>query len=49
MKLTLTRKIFTSESTIGELAIDGKFECLKLEDPPRTVKIKRCLRVARRG
>ena len=40
MQLTLTRKIFTSESTVGELAIDGVQECLTLEDPPRDVKIK---------
>ena len=40
MQLTLTRKIFTSESTVGELAIDGVQECLRLEDPPRDVKIK---------
>lgn len=40
MKLTLTRKIFTAESTIGELAIDGKHECLSLEDPIRDAKIK---------
>ena len=40
MKMTLTRKIKTDESTIGELSIDGKFECFTLEDPVRDHKIK---------
>ena len=35
MKLTLKRNIFTDESTIGELFIDGKFECFVLEDRSR--------------
>lgn len=32
MKLELTRSIFTPKSTIGELTIDGTFECYTLED-----------------
>jgi Family of unknown function (DUF5675) len=40
MKLVLTRKIFTDESTIGDLKIDGAFECVSLEDVERDVKIK---------
>jgi len=35
MKLTLTRKIFTPKSTIGELSIDGEFFCYTLEDLDR--------------
>jgi hypothetical protein len=35
MKLTLRRKTFTETSTIGELSIDGKFECFILEDKDR--------------
>jgi hypothetical protein len=35
MKLTLKRKTFTETSTIGELSIDGKFECFILEDKDR--------------
>jgi hypothetical protein len=38
--MTLKRKIRTDESTIGELSIDGKFECFTLEDPERDEKIK---------
>ncbi len=39
MHLTVLRKIFTSESTIGEMLIDGEFECVTLEDPIRENKI----------
>ena len=35
MQLRLTRKIFTEESTIGELQINGTFECFTLEDVVR--------------
>ena len=35
MKLTLTRKIFTDKSTIGELFIDDIFFCYTLEDRDR--------------
>lgn len=35
MKLTLKRNIFTDTSTIGELFIDGRFECFILEDTDR--------------
>jgi hypothetical protein len=40
MQLTLNRKIFTDDSTIGELFIDGVFFCYTLEDKVRPVKIK---------
>lgn len=35
MELKLVRKNFTQVSTIGELFIDGKFECFILEDIDR--------------
>lgn len=35
MNLKLTRKEFTSESTIGQLEIDGNFFCYTLEDVVR--------------
>lgn len=35
MKLEVKRKIFTDKSTIGELFIDGVFECYTLEDVVR--------------
>jgi len=35
MKLEVKRKIFTDKSTIGELYIDGVFECYTLEDTVR--------------
>ena len=35
MKLTLTRKVMTGESTIGVLSIDGIFQCYTLEDVTR--------------
>jgi len=40
MILELKRKIFTDDSTIGELSIDGAFVCFTLEDKVRDVKIK---------
>ena len=40
MELTLTRTDFTNDSTIGELSVNGKFECFTLEDKVRPVKIK---------
>ena len=40
MKLTVTRKTFTTHSTIGELTVDGAFECFTLEDPVRPKKIR---------
>ena len=40
MKLLLKRLHRTDNSTIGELSIDGKFECYTLEDKERDVKIK---------
>jgi hypothetical protein len=39
MNLKLVRKTFTEESTIGELSVNGKFECFTLEDKVRAVKI----------
>lgn len=35
MELILKRRVFTEESTIGELYVDGKLECLVLEDKDR--------------
>lgn len=40
MELKLVRKQFTNDSTIGELSVNGKFECFTLEDRVRAVKIK---------
>lgn len=40
MELRLARMPLTGRSTIGELSIDGKFECYTLEDPVRPVKMK---------
>jgi len=40
MQLQLIRKTFTDQSTIGELFVNGSFECFTLEDPVRPVKIK---------
>ena len=39
MNLKLVRKTFTEESTMGELSVNGKFECFTLEDKVRAVKI----------
>ena len=40
MKIEVKRLYKTENSTIGELTIDGKFECFTLEDKEREVKIK---------
>lgn len=40
MRLLLKRLHKTEHSTIGELSIDGVFECYTLEDKEREVKIK---------
>ena len=40
MKLTLERISKTSECTIGELYVDGKFECYTLEDVVRDNGVK---------
>jgi uncharacterized protein DUF5675 len=40
MELQLIRKVFTDKSTIGELSVNGSFECFSLEDPVRPVKKK---------
>jgi len=40
MKIEVKRLHRTDNSTIGELTIDGKFECYTLEDKERDVKIK---------
>lgn len=49
MELQLKREIFTDESTIGTLTIDGKFECFILEDRDRglndTLTLEQILRV----
>jgi hypothetical protein len=39
MNLKLRRTTFTGRSTIGELSIDGAFECFTLEDMVRPVKV----------
>lgn len=39
MQLLLKRIKFSEKSTIGELYVDGKFECYTLEDVVREVKI----------
>ena len=40
MLITIKRLYKTDNSTIGELLIDGVFECFTLEDKERDVKIK---------
>ena len=40
MKILIKRLHKTENSTIGELSIDGKFECYTLEDIEREVKVK---------
>jgi len=40
MKIHIKRLHKTENSTIGEMTIDGKFECYTLEDVERDVKIK---------
>ena len=40
MQITVKRLHKTDKSTIGELLIDGVFECYTLEDVERPVKIK---------
>ena len=35
MELTVTRRFCNADCTIGELAIDGKFQCFTLEDVVR--------------
>src|SRR5215218_1194074 len=40
MNLRVQRQTLTDKSTIGELSIDGTFECFTLEDRVRPVKIK---------
>ena len=40
MKITVKRLHRTDKSTIGELFIDGKFECYTLEDVERKINIK---------
>jgi len=40
MELLLKRKWKTDNETIGELYVNGKFECYTLEDVERVVKIK---------
>jgi hypothetical protein len=40
MKIQIKRLHKSENSTIGEMTIDGKFECYTLEDIERDVKIK---------
>jgi hypothetical protein len=40
MEILLKRVHKTATSTIGELSVDGKFECYTLEDVERKVKVK---------
>lgn len=40
MELTLKRCEFTDASTVGELFVNGAFECYTLEDKVRLVKVK---------
>lgn len=39
LSLKLIRNIYTRNSTIGDLSVNGKFECFVLEDPVRPEKI----------
>lgn len=39
MEIKLVRKWLTGNSTIGELSVNGVFECFTLEDAVRPVKI----------
>jgi hypothetical protein len=39
MNIRVERKTFTDRSTIGEMSVDGQFECFTLEDKARPVKI----------
>ena len=39
MELKLQRKKINKTSCIGDLYVDGEFECYTLEDPPRKKKI----------
>ena len=40
MEVHVKRVQLSGESTIGELSVDGRFECYTLEDKVRPVKIK---------
>jgi hypothetical protein len=40
MELILTRNVHSSDYTLGEIRIAGKFECYTLEDEHRDVKVK---------
>jgi len=40
MELRVERTDLSADSTIGELSVDGQFECYTLEDAVRPVKIK---------
>ena len=39
MQIKVVRQVFTGNSTIGQMYLDGKFECFTLEDMVRPVKI----------
>jgi Family of unknown function (DUF5675) len=40
MEVTLQRLKHNETATIGEMLIDGKFECYIVEDEPRKIKVK---------
>ena len=40
MELRLERKVFSKQTTIGELSINGKFFCFTLEDRVRDAGVK---------
>jgi Family of unknown function (DUF5675) len=40
MQITVRRQVFTEQSTVGQMFINGKFECFTLEDRVRPAKIK---------
>lgn len=39
MEIMVERRLFTEESTTGELSVDGAFECYTLEDVVRAKKV----------
>lgn len=46
MKIQVVRRVYTARSTIGDLLIDGKFQCHTLEDTVRQPGIKEYGRTA---
>jgi hypothetical protein len=39
VNITIVRKVFTEESTVGSLSVNGEHQCFTLEDKVRAVKI----------